>query len=112
MTIFIIGVYFCSVFREEERESREAGLMRELEEKHKQHRETVERLKMQVSEALSQYEHTLGGCVCSLCLTVHRSHSWRGKSLQLKESTSLGTRGSQVRSSSRTVQPSGVKTSS
>lgn len=35
-------------FREEERESREADLRREIEERDKQHRDTVERLQIQV----------------------------------------------------------------
>lgn len=35
-------------FREEERENREVDLRREMEERDKQHRDTVERLQIQV----------------------------------------------------------------
>lgn len=42
----ILFIYFF--FREEEREKREADMRREMEERDKQHRETVERLQSQV----------------------------------------------------------------
>lgn len=40
-------------FREEEREKKESDLRREMEERDKQHRDTVERLRLQVRVDLS-----------------------------------------------------------
>lgn len=46
---YFYSVFFFFTTRQEESENREADLMRELEERDKQHREAVERLQMQVS---------------------------------------------------------------
>lgn len=50
---------FVFLFREEESERKEADLRREMEEREKHYRETVERLQMQVRGALS----VLHGCM-------------------------------------------------
>lgn len=78
-------LFFCLLvflFREEESKRKEADLCREMEEREKHYRETVERLQMQVSGALS----ILHGCtLLSLpflfghCLTLFISDSTAGE---------------------------------
>ncbi|KAM6989294.1 uncharacterized protein LKV04_008976 [Tautogolabrus adspersus] len=86
--------------REEERERREADLRREMEERDKQHRETVERLKIQIAQlerkepAPERQNHSVdssstgkqpNNCICSVCYC--RSLSAGGKSKSLKSLT-------------------------
>lgn len=73
---------FLILFREEESERKEADLRREMEEREKLYRETVERLQIQVRGALS----ILHGCtLLSLpflfghCLTLFISDSTAGE---------------------------------
>lgn len=56
-------------FREEEREKKESDLRREMEERDKQHRDTVERLRLQVRVDLSpNWIH-----LTELVVSLHRS---------------------------------------
>lgn len=73
-----LNLFTCCVLREEEREKREADLRREVEERDKQHRETVERLQIQVrGEVLDGFISLNLLFLCTHCFHIvhHRWHS-------------------------------------
>lgn len=69
--------YVLGFFREEERVKREAELRREIEERDKEHRETVERLQIQVRRHFSQSCLDVLQWTCHFSIVTVSHYSWQ-----------------------------------